>query len=520
MVSGSGIIRAAVATALIAATGASAARAQCTFNCLPPAQTPTLTPTATVVVPPLVTPSQRNNTALYSALGGVLGAGLGLAITIQLSPQGAGSPTLPARNFPARDLSVTQAPNLGAGGGGGGGGGAGGAGGTGAGAAGGAGGAGGNGATLRRAGFDKPPPGETRYEKNKILIESTASDDVLDAIAQQHNMTGGERFRSALTGRTTHIWTINDTTLVPAMIDNVKIHPEFTGAQPNYLYALAQGGQTPANNEQYAPQKLHLGEAHRLATGKGIRIAVIDSQVDAAHPDLAGRVAATFRAYAEEEKPHLHGTGMAGAIAAHQNMLGVAPGAALLAVSAFSTKAASAEGTTFNILKGLDWAAAQGARVINMSFAGPADPRLRDALQKANARGIVLVAAAGNAGPKSPPLYPAADAGVIAVTAINADDALFSGANRGNYITVSAPGVDVLAPAPESAYQFTTGTSVAAAEVSGVAALMLERNPSLTPAEVRKILRDTATRLKGKPSDVGAGLVDAYKALLAAKPSS
>jgi subtilisin family serine protease len=106
------------------------------------------------------------------------------------------------------------------------------------------------------------------------------------------------------------------------------------------------------------------------------------------------------------------------------------------------------------------------------------------------------------------------------VTATNADDALFSGANRGNYITVAAPGVDVLAPAPESAYQFTTGTSVAAAEVSGVVALMLERNPSLTPSEVRKILRDTAKRLSGKPSDVGAGLVDAYKALLAAKPSS
>jgi subtilisin family serine protease len=145
---------------------------------------------------------------------------------------------------------------------------------------------------------------------------------------------------------------------------------------------------------------------------------------------------------------------------------------------------------------------------------------MREALQKANARGIVLVAAAGNAGPKSPPLYPAADTGVIAVTATNADDALFSGANRGNYITVAAPGVDILAPAPESAYQFTTGTSVAAAEVSGVVALMLERNPSLAPSEVRKILRDTAKRLSGKPSDVGAGLVDAYKALLAAKPSS
>jgi subtilisin family serine protease len=265
-----------------------------------------------------------------------------------------------------------------------------------------------------------------------------------------------------------------------------------------------------------------MSEAHRLTSGKGVRIAIIDSEVDASHPDLAGAIGAHFRAFSEEEKPHLHGTGMAGAMAARQNMVGVAPGAVLLTVSAFSTKASSSEGTTFNILKGLDWAAAQGARVINMSFAGPADPRLREALQKANARGIVLVAAAGNAGPKSPPLYPAADSIVIAVTATNAEDALFSGANRGNYITVAAPGVDILASAPESAYQFTTGTSVAAAEVSGVVALLLERNPSLTPAEVRKILMDTAKRLSGKPRDrdFGAGLVDAFKALLAAKPSS
>src|SRR5438132_2901844 len=90
-------------------------------------------------------------------------------------------------------------------------------------------------------------------------------------------------------------------------------------------------------------------------------------------------------------------------------------------------------------------------------------------------------AAAGNAGPNSPPLFPGADPSVIAVTATDVDDALFSGANRGNHIAVAAPGVDVLVPAPEGAYQFTTGTSVAAAEVSGVVALMLERNPSLTP---------------------------------------
>ena len=211
---------------------------------------------------------------------------------------------------------------------------------------------------------------------------------------------------------------------------------------------------------------------------------------------------------------------MAGAIAARRTMLGTAPQASLLTVRAFSIRADSAEGTTFNILKGLDWAAAQGARIVNMSFAGPPDPRLREALLKAGKRGIVLIAAAGNAGPNAPPLFPAADPNVIAVTATDVQDKLFSGANRGNHIAVAAPGVDILAPAPGGAYQLTTGTSVAAAEVSGAAALLLERNPSLTPGEVRRILMDTARDLgpRGRDRDFGAGLVNALKAVTAVKP--
>ena len=106
---------------------------------------------------------------------------------------------------------------------------------------------------------------------------------------------------------------------------------------------------------------------------------------------------------------HMHGTGMAGAIAAHAKLIGVAPKVKLLAVRAFSGTAEGAQGTTFNILKGLDWAASKNARIVNMSFAGPADPMFRDMLAKAHARGIVLIAAVGNAGPRSPPLYPAAD---------------------------------------------------------------------------------------------------------------
>ena len=276
-----------------------------------------------------------------------------------------------------------------------------------------------------------------------------------------------DSYRIRLTGRTLHRWRISDIEQMRAMIRALSGEPQIAGAQPNYLYRLAEDAAAPANADQYAPEKLDLAKAHRLATGNRISVAVIDSGVDASHPDLAGAITANFDAASVDEKPHPHGTGMAGAIASRGAVLGIAPRAELLTVRAFSSKAESAEGTTLNIIKGLDWAAERGTRIVNMSFAGPPDPRLRDALVKASGKGIVLIAAAGNAGPNSPPLYPAAYPGVIAVTATDSDDALFSGANRGKYIAVAAPGVDVLVTGTGAAYQFTTGTSVAAAEVSG-----------------------------------------------------
>jgi subtilisin family serine protease len=213
---------------------------------------------------------------------------------------------------------------------------------------------------------------------------------------------------------------------------------------------------------------------------------------------------------------------MAGAIAAHGRLVGAAPRVRLLTVRAFGGSTAGDKGTTFGILKGLDWAVSQGVRIVNMSFAGPADPALRYALASAHKRGVVLVAAAGNAGPKSPPLYPAADTHVIAVTATDAEDKLFPQANRGNYIAVAAPGVDVLAPAPDGGMQLTSGTSVAAAQVSGIIALMLERNPSLSPESARKILISTARHLgpKAKDNEFGAGLANALQAVKAVEPKS
>jgi subtilisin family serine protease len=154
-----------------------------------------------------------------------------------------------------------------------------------------------------------------------------------------------------------------------------------------------------------------------------------------------------------------------------------------------------------------------------MSFAGPRDPSIERALKAAYDKGLVLVAAAGNAGPRAPVLYPAADPNVIAVTATDLDDRLFTGANRGNHVAIAAPGVDILVPAPSGEYQVTTGTSVATAHISGVVALMLERNAKLTPPDVRRILIASAKRL-GPANQFGAGLVDPIRAIEMATPRS
>ena len=510
------LIRLVLAAVLAAAGAAPEAWAQgCGTACpppTPPAPTPTPVPTPIVTpLPPLILntppPSHRDNGKWY-ALGGVAIPFIGIAIKFQFDniaggTTGTGGPA--PRSFPRVRPSQAQLesnlPSLGPA--------------TGPGA----------GATGRRRGFDQPPAGETRYRANEMLVESTASS--LAELLGPHSITCSENFVSSLTRKRTHLCRGDGSLPVPDMITTAaNAQPiggtQITGAQPNYLYALAQSDLPPVNTDQYAPQKIHLPEALRLATGNRVLIAVIDSEVDASHPDLAGAITANFETSTDAEKPHSHGTGMAGAIAARRTMLGVAPGATLVTVRAFSTSADTVEGTTFNILKGLDWAAAQGARVVNMSFAGPPDPRLKEALAKANQKGMVLIAAAGNAGPNAAPLFPGADPSVIAVTATNAEDALYAGANRGNYIAVAAPGVDIFVPAPSGTYQFTTGTSVAAAEVSGIVALLLQRYPSLTPSEVRRILMSTATDLgpKGRDRDFGAGLVDALKALRLVKPAS
>lgn len=368
------------------------------------------------------------------------------------------------------------------------------------------------------------PRGERRFVPDEVLTEfnANASPQAIAQVARRFNLTQLESQRFNLIGATFYRWRIDGRRSVPATVSGLGNQGIVAAVQPNFFF-VAQEQMTPGDAiahgdpAQYVLSKLEIEQAHQIATGKNVLLAVIDSAIDGGHPDLGGSIFKNFDALGGKTDPQLHGTEMAGAIAAHGKLLGIAPGVELLAARAFDNTPGKARGTSFDIFKSLQWAADNGARIVNMSFAGPADPALHRMLTAAYEKDIVLIAAAGNAGPDAAPAYPAADPDVIAVTATDADDKPFKMANRGKYVALAAPGVEILAVAPDASYQMTTGTSVAAAHVSGIAALLLERDPALKPAGVRAILTATAKPLgaSGHDAKSSVGLVDAFRAVMA-----
>jgi len=354
-------------------------------------------------------------------------------------------------------------------------------------------------------------------------IDGSLSDVQADELARRHRLARLRSQNFPLIGGTIGLFRITDRRTIEVASREFATEASVHSVQPNFRYVLQEqkAALTEGDPAQYANAKLRLPQAHTLAHGANVTIAVIDSGIDVKHPELVNAIADNFDALGSKEGPHVHGTGIAGAIVSHARLMGSAPEARILAIRAFGAAPNGAESTSYVILKGLDYAAAHGAQVVNMSFAGPKDALIERAIAATVAKGIVMVAAAGNAGPKSPPLYPAANANVIAVTATDAQDRLFAASNRGSHIAISAPGVDIFLPAPDEKYQMTSGTSFSAAYVSGLAALMLERNPALKPGEVHAILMKTARDLgaPGRDDLFGAGEADAFAAVSAVAPA-
>lgn len=365
-----------------------------------------------------------------------------------------------------------------------------------------------------------PSKSETRLLANEVLVETKLDIAPADlaAIAKRNHLTLIETADNGLLVAKVHRFHIDDGRPVRAVLLGLNAERLVLLAQPNYSYTLTQAA-TPAAAPvpQYAADLLHLPAVHALATGRAVKIGILDTGIADPMAELAGSVALRFDATGQPPADDLsHGTAVAGIVAAHVTLQGVAPAATLLSARAFVAADGQPPGSnSFVLLKGFDWLASSGAQIVNMSFAGPADPLFSKELKAAHDKGILAVAAAGNDGPKAAPDFPAADPNVIGVTAVDDADAVLPEANQGGYIAVSAPGVDVLVLAPDGSYVTDSGTSMAAPHVAGIAALLLEHDPTLTPDALAKLLTGTADDLgkKGKDKVFGAGLVDPQKAL-------
>ncbi|XMA36417.1 type VII secretion-associated serine protease mycosin [Streptomyces albogriseolus] len=294
-------------------------------------------------------------------------------------------------------------------------------------------------------------------------------------------------------------------------------------------------------DRQWGLDALHADRAWDTTRGAGVTVAVLDTGVEADHPDLDGNVLAGkdlvgFGAREGDEAWARHGTAMAGIIAGHghgpgngDGVLGVAPEAKILPVRVIledkDPARAKARSTRGNALaEGIRWAADHGADVINLSLGDDSasahpEPGEDEAIQYALRKGVVVVASAGNGGEKGDRIsYPAAYPGVIAATAVDRYGTRAPFSTRRWYATVSAPGVDVIIADPDHKYYEGWGTSAAAAFVSGSVALVRSAHPDLAPAQIKRLLEDTARNAPaaGRDDSRGFGFVDPAAAIEAA----
>jgi serine protease len=300
----------------------------------------------------------------------------------------------------------------------------------------------------------------------------------------------------------------------------LSVQPE----QAVHSLELAGHENDPMRSQQWALNKTSFESAWSLTRGKGVIVAVIDSGVDATHQELTGSVL-KGKDYIDPSTfgridPDGHGTHVAGIIAAHVNndvgIDGAAPGVRILPVRVLD---ASGSGDASNVAKGIIWATDHGARVINLSLGGGKSAGLQQAMEYANSKQVVVLAAGGNnAQAGNAPMYPAAYPQAIAVASVDDNLAHSTFSNTGRYLDISAPGEGIVSTwgSSSTAYADASGTSMATPYAAAEAALIISATPKLTAARVKLIMQNTATHL-GAATVFGHGLINPVAAVLTAR---
>ncbi len=299
-------------------------------------------------------------------------------------------------------------------------------------------------------------------------------------------------------------------------VESVQPLNEFsTETEPEIPGAMARVGSAELPyNDPYAQLQVSLRElavpaAQRHSRGAGVLVAVIDSGVDVGHPDLKGQVIARRNFVDEDDarfRSDTHGTEVVGVIAAVTDngigIAGIAPAARVIALKACwqSTVGPGAVCNSFTLAQALEAAIVAHADIVNMSLAGPADPLLDRIITSGAAQGVIFVGAAGKL--NSANIFPAELDAVLAVDAAEE--------SSGNPRHLQAPGHDILSLVPRGHYDFASGSSLAAAEISGIVALMLAERPHLGLREIRSLLLHSS-----RPVDSPAGQISTVDACVA-----
>jgi hypothetical protein len=274
-----------------------------------------------------------------------------------------------------------------------------------------------------------------------------------------------------------------------------RVSTFYTSGEPQ------QGGpyNDPYRNLQPSLAAMQVAESHRWATGQGVRVAVIDTGVDTRHQDLQGRVSG-IRNFVDRDlnqfSADVHGTAVAGVIAAVANngvgLVGIAPQAEVLGLKAcwqLDANTGKANCSSFTLAKAINFAIDQQVDIINLSLGGPPDPLLERLVAKAMEQNILVV---GAVNPAYPGGFAAGIDGVIAAT-----DAAAPASEGVAPRLVSAPGTQVLSARPNNSYDFFTGSSFSAANVSGLSALIRQRKPHLSGKLVKDLLATTSQSAQG-----------------------
>ncbi|GAB4128713.1 MAG: hypothetical protein OHK0050_42400 [Roseiflexaceae bacterium] len=352
-------------------------------------------------------------------------------------------------------------------------------------------------------------PSTTVLISDQLIVQiDPAMGGSIDQITVRYDLTIIE----ALALQTdTYLVRIPPTSTPDVLAEQLELDPQIEYAEPNRILATpegdtrgigAWGGSDPSPMfTQYAVQALLLNEAHQMTQGAGQTIAILDTGVDADHPQLRAAIAPTSYDALDQtarvqdigNQRDDDGDGLVDELVGHGTHVAgivhlVAPKAALMVIRVLDS---DGNGEAFAIAQAIEYALANDADVINLSLGSDLRSRvLRDTIRVATQRGVVVVAAAGNASTDTRH-YPAASSCALAVTASDDTQQLASFANYGNWVDLAAPGVSIASTLP-AGYGWWSGTSMSAPFVAGQAALIESLAPALNPRDIGQIMAATA----------------------------